>query len=51
MYSVVKILVNGKTVTVGTVEGERTEFSKPFSPQEIHTALYTKVLNSSIYRI
>ena len=32
-------------MTVGTVEGERTEFSKPFSPKEIHTALYTKVQN------
>ena len=38
-----QILVNGKTLTVGTVGGERTEFAKPFSPQEVHAALYNNV--------
>ena len=38
-----QILVNGKMLTVGTVGGNRTEFAKPFSPQEIHAALYNNV--------
>ena len=38
-----QILVNGKMLTVGTVGGNRTEFEKPFSPQEIHAALYDNV--------
>lgn len=38
-----QILVNGKMLTVGTVGGNRTEFEKPFSPQEIYAALYNNV--------
>merc|ERR1719209_7928 len=38
-----QILVNGKALTVGTVGGNRTKFEKPFSPQEIHAALYNNV--------
>lgn len=38
-----QIIVNGKTLTVGTVGVDFEEFDKPCTPQEIHTALYTKV--------
>eukprot|EP00092_Neocalanus_flemingeri_P018371 GFUD01019880.1.p1 GENE.GFUD01019880.1~~GFUD01019880.1.p1 ORF type:complete len:1110 (+),score=249.46 GFUD01019880.1:78-3407(+) len=38
-----QIIVNGKTLTVGTVGVVFEEFDKPCAPQEIHKALYTKV--------
>jgi len=38
-----QIIVNGKTLTVGTVGVVFEEFDKPCTPQEMHTALYTKV--------
>jgi phosphorylase kinase alpha/beta subunit len=38
-----QIIVNGKTLTVGTVGVDYEEFDKPCTPQEIHTALYSKV--------
>jgi len=38
-----QIIVNGKTLTVGTIGVDFEEFDKPCTPQEIHTALYTKV--------
>jgi len=38
-----QIIVNGKTLTVGTVGVVSEEFDKPCTPQEMHTALYTKV--------
>jgi len=43
-----QIIVNGKTLTVGTVGVVYQEFDKPCTPQEMHTALYTKVQPYSI---
>jgi len=38
-----QIIVNGKTLTVGTLGVVDQEFDKPCTPQEMHTALYSKV--------
>jgi len=40
---VTQIIVKGKTVTVGTAGVDFKEFDTPCTPQEIHSALYTKV--------
>ena len=39
-----QIIVKGKSLTVGTSGVVFQEFDTPCSPQEIYTALYTKVL-------
>jgi len=43
-----QIIVNGKSLTVGTIGIEPEIFSKPTTPQEIQAAIYHKVLPYSV---
>ena len=46
-----QIIVNGKSLTVGTIKLPPVSFHKPMTPKEIHDALFNRVSSPFYYII